>query len=244
MRVVDIRSAKSQLSRLVHEAAKGKSFIIAKAGKPMVRVTALDAPSGRKVRRLGFLRGQFAIPDDFNTFGSGKITSLFSLTMIVAILGVCTTIAAAAPPNATPGISLKITAAQYTVDVGSPVLITVVLTNVSKRDLRMTSDTRGFDFHLEVRDAKGALAPDTQLGYVWNGNAPYIDPAKVHPLDLESSAVYGTLKTGATYTRRLDAAKLYQMNTPGKYTFQVQRRDPANPSMIVKSNIVAVAVRS
>lgn len=77
MTTVNIHKAKTHLSRLVEEAAKGKPFIIAKAGKPMVKVIALDAPSGNHVRRLGFLRGQFSIPDDFNAIGDKKIEKLF-----------------------------------------------------------------------------------------------------------------------------------------------------------------------
>ncbi|MGH9739011.1 MAG: type II toxin-antitoxin system Phd/YefM family antitoxin [Candidatus Acidiferrales bacterium] len=77
MTTVNIHKAKTHLSRLVDEAAKGKSFIIAKAGKPMVKVTALDSPSGKQVRRLGFLRSQFSIPDDFNTMGRAEIERLF-----------------------------------------------------------------------------------------------------------------------------------------------------------------------
>ena len=77
MTTVNIHKAKTHLSRLVEEAAKGKSFIIAKAGKPMVKVTALDAPSGKKMRRLGFLRGQFSVPDDFNAIGAKRIEGLF-----------------------------------------------------------------------------------------------------------------------------------------------------------------------
>jgi prevent-host-death family protein len=77
MTTVNIHKAKTHLSRLVDEAAKGKSFIIAKAGRPMVKVTALDAPSGRQVRRLGFLRGQFSIPEDFNSMGAKEIERLF-----------------------------------------------------------------------------------------------------------------------------------------------------------------------
>ena len=76
MMIVNIHKAKTQLSRLVDEAAEGNPFIIAKAGKPMVKVTALDAPSGKQIRRLGFLRGQFSIPDDFNSMASGEITPL------------------------------------------------------------------------------------------------------------------------------------------------------------------------
>lgn len=77
MTTVNIHKAKTQLSRLVKEAANGKPFIIAKAGKPMVKVTALDTPSGKKVRRLGFLRGQFSVPEDFDTMGLEEIERLF-----------------------------------------------------------------------------------------------------------------------------------------------------------------------
>ena len=77
MTTVNIHKAKTHLSRLVDEAAKGKPFIIAKAGKPMVKVIALDAPTGKHVRRLGFLRGQLSIPDDFNSMGRREIEKLF-----------------------------------------------------------------------------------------------------------------------------------------------------------------------
>lgn len=78
MITVNIHKAKTHLSRLVEEAAQGKSFVIAKAGKPMVKVTAIDAPSSKQIRRLGFLRGQFSIPDDFDSMGSEEIERLFS----------------------------------------------------------------------------------------------------------------------------------------------------------------------
>lgn len=42
MQTYNIRDAKSQHSRLVERAAKGGSFVIAKAGKPMVKVVALN----------------------------------------------------------------------------------------------------------------------------------------------------------------------------------------------------------
>jgi prevent-host-death family protein len=56
MRTVNIHEAKTNLSRLVDAAAKGESFIIAKAGKPLVKVVPIDAPPVKK--RLGFLEGQ------------------------------------------------------------------------------------------------------------------------------------------------------------------------------------------
>ncbi len=78
MTTVNIHKAKTHLSRLVEEAARGKSFIIAKAGKPMVQVTALDSNASPKMQRLGFLSEPFAIPKDFDSMGAGKIRALFA----------------------------------------------------------------------------------------------------------------------------------------------------------------------
>ena len=66
MKTVNIHEAKTQLSKLIEKASKGESFIIAKAGKPVVRVTALSAPTAAQVRRLGFMAGQISVPDDFD----------------------------------------------------------------------------------------------------------------------------------------------------------------------------------
>lgn len=77
MQTINIHEAKTQLSRLIEQAVKGDSFIIAKAGKPLVKVTRLDAPSVGQVRRLGFMAGQITVPDDFDRMGSGEIELLF-----------------------------------------------------------------------------------------------------------------------------------------------------------------------
>jgi prevent-host-death family protein len=78
MRIIDIREAKTHLSRLVEQAAKGEPFVIAKDGKPMVRVTALDTPAPKKARRLDFMSGQFTVPDDFDRMGASEIEELFA----------------------------------------------------------------------------------------------------------------------------------------------------------------------
>ena len=75
MRTVNIHEAKTQLSRLVDAAAKGEPFIIAKAGKPLVKVVPIDAPAAPK--RLGFMRGAFTVPDDFDTMGREEIEAMF-----------------------------------------------------------------------------------------------------------------------------------------------------------------------
>jgi len=75
MVTVNIHEAKTHLSKLVDKAAKGEPFVIAKSGKPLVKVTALEAPSKRE--RLGFLEGEIAVPDDFNEMGEREIAELF-----------------------------------------------------------------------------------------------------------------------------------------------------------------------
>jgi prevent-host-death family protein len=77
MKTVNIHAAKTNLSRLVDQAAKGEPFVIAKAGKPMVKVMALDAPSVAEVRRMGFLSGSVVVPDDFDRMGESDIARAF-----------------------------------------------------------------------------------------------------------------------------------------------------------------------
>ncbi len=77
MRIVNIHEAKTHLSRLIELAAQGESFVIAKAGRPMVKVTRIDAPEATEKKRFGFLKGEIAVPDDFDTMGAREIRSLF-----------------------------------------------------------------------------------------------------------------------------------------------------------------------
>ena len=78
MHTVNIHEAKTQLSRLIERAARGEPFIIAKAGKPLVKVTALDAPDSPPKRRRGFLAGQITVPSDFDRMDAEAIEALFS----------------------------------------------------------------------------------------------------------------------------------------------------------------------
>jgi prevent-host-death family protein len=75
---VNIHEAKTHLSRLVEAAARGEVFVIAKAGRPLVKVVPVDAPEDRaKPRRFGFMKGQFSVPDDFDTFMQDEIIEMF-----------------------------------------------------------------------------------------------------------------------------------------------------------------------
>ena len=77
MKTVNIHEAKTQLSKLIKEASRGEAFVIAKAGKPVVKVTALSAPTGAQIRRLGFMAGQISVPDDFDRMGKEEIERIF-----------------------------------------------------------------------------------------------------------------------------------------------------------------------
>jgi len=77
MKIYNIHEAKTQLSRLVQDAALGMPFVIAKAGTPQVLVQALDAP--RQPRRVGFLAQEdIRVPDDFDTMGAAEIAAMFA----------------------------------------------------------------------------------------------------------------------------------------------------------------------
>jgi prevent-host-death family protein len=65
MATVNIHAAKTNLSRLLEEAAAGAEIIIAKAGKPIARLVPLtEGP--RRQRTLGLLAGQAVIPPAFD----------------------------------------------------------------------------------------------------------------------------------------------------------------------------------
>lgn len=61
----NIHDAKTHLSRLLEQAAAGETIIIAKAGKPIAKIVAYDAPPPEAIRRIGFMP-DLAIPPDFD----------------------------------------------------------------------------------------------------------------------------------------------------------------------------------
>lgn len=77
MLTVNIHDAKTNLSRLIDKAAKGEPFVIAKAGKPLVKVVPVDSVVPVTPKRLGFMQGQITVPDDFDQMGAEEIETLF-----------------------------------------------------------------------------------------------------------------------------------------------------------------------
>ena len=77
MKTINIHEAKTHLSWLLEQVVKGEPFVIAKAGKPMVKVVPLSAPDTTQVKRLGFMKSQMTVPDDFDQMGKEEIAHLF-----------------------------------------------------------------------------------------------------------------------------------------------------------------------
>jgi len=64
MPTINLYEAKTQLSKLVDQAAAGTDVIIARAGKPVARLTRLTEPKRRI--RFGLLKGKLKIAKDFD----------------------------------------------------------------------------------------------------------------------------------------------------------------------------------
>ena len=75
MEQINIHAAKTHLSSLVERAAAGESFIIAKAGRPMAKVSPYKPPE--PLSRIGFMKGQISISDDFDNMGKEEIIDMF-----------------------------------------------------------------------------------------------------------------------------------------------------------------------
>ncbi len=78
MTTVNIHDAKTQLSRLIERVEHGEEVVIARAGKPVVKLTQLKPPGKPKKRKLGGLEGYgFKVPDNFDTMGQSEIEAMF-----------------------------------------------------------------------------------------------------------------------------------------------------------------------
>lgn len=76
MQTVNIHEAKTHLSRFVDQAAAGEEILIARAGKPVARLVALDSDKNQP-RKLGLGKGRFTIPEDFDRLHEKAIQRMF-----------------------------------------------------------------------------------------------------------------------------------------------------------------------
>jgi len=76
MVVVNIYEAKTSLSKLVELTLEGEEVVIAKHGRPLVRMSPVEGKAAKQPT-VGFMAGQFEIPEDFDTMMLDEIAALF-----------------------------------------------------------------------------------------------------------------------------------------------------------------------
>lgn len=76
MPTVNIHEAKTQFSRLVDQAEAGEEIVIARAGKPVARLVALET-FARMPRKLGLGKKQFTFPEHFDSLDTREIVDMF-----------------------------------------------------------------------------------------------------------------------------------------------------------------------
>jgi prevent-host-death family protein len=63
---VNIHQAKTHLSELIAKVERGEEIIIARAGKPVAKLTAYEVTAKPPYRKAGGLEGQIWIAPDFD----------------------------------------------------------------------------------------------------------------------------------------------------------------------------------
>ena len=64
MAVINTHDAKTHFSQLIERALRGEEIIIARAGKPLVKLTPLEPPE-KKPFPFGFMKGRIHIHPSF-----------------------------------------------------------------------------------------------------------------------------------------------------------------------------------
>jgi hypothetical protein len=130
------------------------------------------------------------------------------------------------------------------VKAGRPVYIIVQFTNKTDHDLEFGRVLSGADCKIDVRDVQGKLPRETGFGYIHNGHVvhPEEDLSRFSLNDLTDNDIWASVKAGQTTKWGIDAARFYVMKQPEKYAIRVERQDPEDPKVILKSNTVTVTV--
>ena len=159
-----------------------------------------------------------------------KLMSLTAALTIVPLISAQSTKSAKKP-----SFSIAINAPEDIVKADSSVPLDIILTNTSDKDTSSGEILGGaeLNYDIDVRGSKGELAPETSFGRKLHHKEP--------GFTLGGSVVAYYLKPGQTHETRSYLNRVYDLSQPGKYTIQVQRRDP-DSNTIVKSNAITITV--
>lgn len=140
--------------------------------------------------------------------------------------------------SAQPTISLTLRADENLVKAGSPARVKITLTNVSNQDISLWNGPGG-NYVFNVRDDSGTPSTETRRGAIRNG---HIDLNTLTPRERTiSGGACVTLNPGKTLSEPVNLNQLYNLDSPGKYSIQAQRRDPAS-GRDIRSNTIVVTL--
>jgi hypothetical protein len=155
---------------------------------------------------------------------------LLPLLAVFACLGQAN---GAAPETEKDGAPLSITlsVAKDSFEVGAPIEVTITLTNTGKTDVVWESERpdpayRNFWFSLKVKDV--ADIPTTAYHRKIRGKQFPEDPIAVQ----SGSSQFATLAAGHSVNFVIDLTKLYQLELPGTYTLVVGRDNESNKAKL------------
>lgn len=148
-------------------------------------------------------------------------------------------------PETAAAFSLTISSPRDSIQVGSPVKVKVILTNISGHDISLwhenAEDQGGWVYKIDIHDERGRIPPETELGRRIRLNTT--DIADVTPEDFvgHRSGASSALGSGKTEIDMLNVSRLYNLTQPVKYTIQVERFDDISKTE-VKSNTIVVSI--
>jgi len=163
-------------------------------------------------------------------------SNLLLVSMTLGALGIAlaTSIQGQSSPvaqNVQPMFSITISTPHDVIKAGTNVFVKVALTNTSKHQIRLNSSNGTQEMQdIVIRDDQGnsplsKIGRDIAAGRDW----------------LVGSEHSFTIEPGKTVTERVGVPSTYDLSQPGKYTMQVQKRDPYSKT-VVKSNTITLTV--
>jgi antitoxin (DNA-binding transcriptional repressor) of toxin-antitoxin stability system len=79
MRRIDIEQAGQQLARLIDGMERGETVVLERAGRPVATIARIEEDAAfAPLPRIGFLKGEITMPEDFDRMGSREIERLFN----------------------------------------------------------------------------------------------------------------------------------------------------------------------
>lgn len=161
-----------------------------------------------------------------------------SLVFTFAMM-LCTLATAQSTTTEAPSISVEISMPDTTIQVGSSIMLTATMKNVSGHDLKYVITTASPLFEITVTTRSGKLAPVTNLG---RGRHSWLPGHGVKSTSIFSTPqVLGPHKSVEVVE---DVRKEYDIRQPGAYRVQVEVQDPEHRKNKIKSNVIVFTLAS